>query len=141
VIRAYFQFLADPVTLISQQFILITQKIDNFAITSNEMKDSKEILDLIKFTVRKYIPDAEVNLFGSRARNNAGTDSDYDILVVTENELTPKAKLPLKTAIRKDLLELDIRSDILIQSRREINMKKKLPGHIIRNILKETVLL
>ena len=105
------------------------------------MKDSKEILDLIKFTVRKYIPDAEVNLFGSRARNNAGTDSDYDILVVTENELTPKAKLPLKTAIRKDLLELDIRSDILIQSRREINMKKKLPGHIIRNILKETVLL
>ena len=105
------------------------------------MNNTNEILILIKATVRKYIPDAEVSLFGSRARNNADIDSDYDILIVTGIELTPREKLPLKAVIRKDLLRSDIRTDILIQTQKEIMIKKTLPGHIIRNILKESVLL
>jgi uncharacterized protein len=106
-----------------------------------EMENSKAILSLIKSTARKYFPDAEVNLFGSRARNNAAPDSDYDILIITKKELTAGEKLPLKTSIRKELLELNIRADILIQSHREITIKKTLPGHIIKSILKESVLL
>jgi uncharacterized protein len=105
------------------------------------MENSKTIFALIKSTVRKYFPDAEVNLFGSRARNNAAPDSDYDILIVTEKEMTPGEKIPLKTSIRKELLELNIQADILIQSHREIIIKKTLPGHIIKSILKESVLL
>ena len=105
------------------------------------MRDSENILSIIKTTVKKHIPDAEVSLFGSRARETATEESDYDILVVTQNELTTKEKMPLKTAIRKDLLKLDIRTDILIQSQNEIRKKRRLPGHIIRNIMKESTLL
>jgi uncharacterized protein len=103
------------------------------------MEDSKTIFALIKTIARKHIPNAEVNLFGSRARNNAAPDSDYDILIIIEKELTPGEKLPIKTIIRKELLELNIRVDILIQSHNEITIKKKLPGHIIKGILKESV--
>jgi predicted nucleotidyltransferase len=102
---------------------------------------TETILETIKSTVRGHIPDAEVSLFGSRARNTADPDSDYDILVITNKELSPKEKIPLKTAIRKDLLKSDIRTDILIQSSKEIRKKKLLPGHIIKNILKESILL
>jgi uncharacterized protein len=102
---------------------------------------TETILETIKSTVRGHIPDAEVSLFGSRARNTADPDSDYDILVITNKELSPKEKIPLKTAIRKDLLKKDIRTDILIQSIKEIRKKKLLPGHIIKNILKESILL
>ena len=105
------------------------------------MKDSKNILSVIKTTIQKHLPDAEVSLFGSRANKTATDESDYDILVVTQNELTTKEKMPLKTAIRKDLLKLDIRTDILIQSQSEIRKKRRLPGHIIRNIMKESILL
>ena len=72
---------------------------------------------------------------------DATFESDFDILVVTTLELTPKQKLPLKTRIRKDLLKEGIRSDILIQSRKEVKKKRKLPGHIIKNILNEAILL
>jgi len=102
---------------------------------------TEKILATIKSTVRGHIPDAEVSLFGSRARDTAEPDSDYDILIITNKELSPKEKIPLKTAIRKALLKQDIRTDILIQSRKEIRKKKLLPGHIIRNILKESILL
>jgi len=105
------------------------------------MDTNREILELIKVTACKYLPDAEVLLFGSRARKDASLESDFDILVVTNLDLTPKQKLPLKTSIRKDLLKEGIRSDILIQSRKEVKKKRKLPGHIIKNILKEAILL
>jgi len=105
------------------------------------METNREILELIKATVCKYLPDAEVLLFGSRARREATSDSDFDVLVVTSLDLSPKQKLPLKTNIRKDLLTVGIRSDILIQSKKEVKKKRKLPGHIIRNILNEAILL
>ncbi len=88
-----------------------------------------------------YLPDAEVFLFGSRARKNASADSDYDILLITSIELLPKDKLPIRTKIRKSLLTIGIRSDILIQSKTEVEIKKNLPGHIVRKILREAILL
>ena len=105
------------------------------------MDTNREILELIKVTACKYLPDAEVLLFGSRARKDASLESDFDILVVTNVDLTPKQKLPLKTSIRKALLKEGIRSDILIQSKKEVKKKRKLPGHIIKNILNDAVLL
>ena len=105
------------------------------------METNREILELIKATACKYLPDAEVLLFGSRARREATSDSDFDVLVVTSLDLSPKQKLPLKTNIRKDLLTEGIRSDILIQSKKEVKKKRKLPGHIIKNILNEAILL
>ncbi len=105
------------------------------------MKSSAHIIEVIKNTVHEYLPDAEVLLFGSHARNEATTEIDYDILLITKTKLLPKEKLPIKTKIRKSLLLVGIRSDILIQSKSEVDKKKKLPGHIVRNILKEAILL
>lgn len=83
--------------------------------------DTKEkILDCIKIAVEHYIPGAEARLFGSRARIDSDFDSDYDILVITDELLSPKEKFPLKTSIRKELLKSGIRSDILIRVKRKL---------------------
>jgi predicted nucleotidyltransferase len=105
------------------------------------MVNNKEILAIIKTTARKHIADSEIMLFGSRARKDSTSESDYDILIIIDQYLSPAEKLPLKTSIRKDLLKSGIRSDILIQSKMEVETKKKLPGHIIRTILKEAIFL
>lgn len=105
------------------------------------MTGDNDILEKIKKTVRFHIADAEVVLFGSKARKDSSYSSDYDILIITEKSLTPKEKLPFKTGIRKDLLKSGIRTDILIQSKKEVEKKKKLPGHIIRNIFNDAVFL
>lgn len=105
------------------------------------MGNDDKIVELIKKTAHELLPDAEVLLFGSRARNEDSSDSDYDILLITNSNLSPKEKLPIRTEIRKSLLLLGIRSDILIQSKSEVDKKKKLPGHIVRKILREAIML
>jgi predicted nucleotidyltransferase len=105
------------------------------------MKRSNKILELIKVTAQEILPDAEVMIFGSRARSTSHESSDFDILIVTRQKLTPKEKLPVRTQIRKALLRKGILSDILIQNSQEIEKNKNLPGHIIRRILKDAVIL
>jgi predicted nucleotidyltransferase len=105
------------------------------------MESSDKVIEVIKRTAHEYLPDAEVLLFGSHARNNASSESDYDILLITNTELSIKEKLPIRTKIRKSLLQIGIRSDILIQSKLEVAKKKNLPGHIVRKILKEAITL
>jgi predicted nucleotidyltransferase len=105
------------------------------------MKTNDEIIEIIKKTAHQYLPDAEVLLFGSHARENASSESDYDILLIINSDLLPKEKLPIRTNIRKSLLAIGIRSDILIQSKSEVEKKKKLPGHIVRKIMREAILL
>ena len=105
------------------------------------MKTNNEIIEIIKITAHEYLPDAEVLLFGSHARKNASLESDYDILLITDSDFLPKEKLPIRTKDRKSLLVIGIRSDILIQSKSEVEKKKKLPGHIIRKIIKEAIMI
>ena len=105
------------------------------------MLHNNQIIDIIKLITHQYLPDAQVLLFGSRARNQYKNDSDYDILLVVNENLSQKEKIPIITKIRKSLLQSEIRSDILIQSKNEIEKNKNLPGHIIRSILKEAIIL
>lgn len=105
------------------------------------VKNNDQITEVIKRTTHDFLPDVEVLLFGSRARNDDSPDSDYDILLITNKNFSPKEKLQIRSEIRKSLLLIGIRSDILIQSKIEVDKKKKLPGHIIRKILREAILL
>jgi predicted nucleotidyltransferase len=105
------------------------------------VKTKAEINEKIKVIARNYISDGEAMLFGSRARNDACDDSDYDILIVTGKVFSIEEKTVLRTNIRKGLLSEGIRSDILIQNKTEIERKKRLPGHVIRNIMKDAIML
>lgn len=96
-------------------------------------------LQLIKSTINQLLPGSKVIIFGSRARHEENSDSDYDVLVVVDQTISPQDKLPLRTSIRKALLQYGIISDILVQSDEEIRKKQSLHGHIIRTILREGI--
>jgi predicted nucleotidyltransferase len=97
--------------------------------------------DLIKSAAKKFISDAEVYLFGSRARGESSSVSDYDILVVSKTSYTPREKMTLRSSIRKELILHNLLTDVLLQSSNEIREKRKLPGHIIKSAMSEAVAL
>lgn len=67
-------------------------------------KTSSILPGKIKEYVKAIDPEAEVRLFGSRARGDAREDSDWDILI-----LTPKAvNLKVEQAFRHKLFELEL---------------------------------
>ena len=104
----------------------------------NKNSDS---LSIIRETVFKLLPESKVLLFGSRARKDFDSDSDYDFLVITQQTLDISKKRILKSLMRKELARFKIPADILIQSEEEINLKKEITGHIVKQVLKEGVVL
>lgn len=76
------------------------------------MQTDKEILSEIKRTVQKIVPDAEVILFGRRASGNIHDESDWDILILTNN----RANRKLKDKIRESIYVLQCKYSVMIQT-------------------------
>jgi predicted nucleotidyltransferase len=50
--------------------------------------DKEQLLQKVKQTIQRIDPQAEVILFGSRARGDARPDSDWDFLILVSKEDT-----------------------------------------------------
>jgi hypothetical protein len=102
---------------------------------------SLSVTKIIKEEATRLVPDGKVILFGSRARGDADLSSDYDFLIITENPISIPEKQKIKALLRKQLAKNKIPADILISSKDELKLKKKITGHIIKQILKEGIIL
>lgn len=100
------------------------------------------IYKTIRETVLVHIPNCRVLLFGSRARGEQDRFSDYDLLIITPQTLTPPEKIRLSTLLDRAIFNaLKIPVDLLINSEEEVREKKELPGHIVRTAIKEGITL
>ena len=59
----------------------------------------EDILAAIKEKVISVVPDANVMLFGSRARGDWHEESDWDILVLTKGEVDYKLKQKVQNSV------------------------------------------
>lgn len=69
------------------------------------MQTREQILMTLKSQIREVIPEAEIILFGSRVNNTAHEESDWDILVVTNNAIDRKK---VKQAIHDKIFPLSV---------------------------------
>ena len=102
--------------------------------------DNNERHNTIKTTVLSYLPDAHVLLFGSRARGDISRHSDYDILVITKQMVSPKEKMVMESKISKHLVyNLNAPFDVILHSEKEVELKKNAKGFIIYHALKDAI--
>ncbi len=102
--------------------------------------NNKEVLNTIKNTVLNYLPEAKVLLFGSRARGQHNKDSDFDILVITKDDINPKEKMNMESRISKSLVySIHAPFDVILHSRQDFELKKNLKGFIIYHALKDAI--
>lgn len=80
-------------------------------------------VEFLKQSIKRYLPDAAVYLFGSRADDNL-KGGDIDILVLGEKELTGQEKRNIKLAFYKEFGEQKI--DIVSFKRDEPSNFKEL---------------
>ena len=62
-----------------------------------------ELLEQVKCVIRKIEPNAEVILYGSRSRGDAGTEADWDFLILVDGPVTEERK----DIIRYQLYEIE----------------------------------
>ena len=74
--------------------------------------EKDKLLDLVKRTVIAIEPSAEVVLFGSRARDDAHAESDWDFLILVDGPVN----MERKKRIRHQLYEIEWENDTVISS-------------------------
>ncbi len=69
-----------------------------------------ELLQRCKRAVRQVVPDADVILYGSRARGDADKDSDYDILIIVNGQVD----MVLKEKILSNVYPLELETSAVL---------------------------
>ena len=81
--------------------------------------------------IRALIPDAEVRLFGSRARGEARADSDVDLLVtVPDDWLAGQDRLALLAELWGAVAQPDLSVDLVLHSSGEAARRLREPGSL-----------
>lgn len=70
----------------------------------------KALLEQCRQAIRRAVPDADVILYGSRARGDAGEHSDYDILVLVD----PPVSIALKDQILASIYPLELETGAML---------------------------
>ncbi len=73
---------------------------------TNRMHPDMGLLFECKAAIQQAAPDADVILFGSRARGDAQEDSDYDFLILINSE----HNMTIEQSIVKQLFPLEMRT-------------------------------
>ena len=79
-------------------------------------------------------PESKVILFGSHSRGDAGTDSDFDFLVI-ESSVVSKAKEMVR--LRAALDPLRVAADVVVVPRKYAEEWGDVPGTLIHDALTE----
>ncbi|MCR4422801.1 MAG: nucleotidyltransferase domain-containing protein [Exilispira sp.] len=103
-------------------------------------------LKLINEKINEIIKNKNINLmkiilFGSRARGDFSTNSDYDIMILTDNFCNEEMKKIIAKEIRTQLAKILIDADVIIISNSEYEEKKNELGSLIKYVQKEGIVL
>jgi len=75
------------------------------------MSSREEIIDRIVDLANSKYPDSEIYLYGSRARGNARSLSDWDLLVLLN---TPNVSFNIETKMMDEFYELELETGTVI---------------------------
>lgn len=103
-------------------------------------------LDLLKKVIYEVFNENNIEiekiiLFGSRARGDSNPESDWDFLIITNNEIDLKLKREIRFQIRKKLSHLSAGVDLIIKSVKETEECKNDTGIVAYYAVKEGIAL
>lgn len=97
------------------------------------------IIDRIKKTIHEKDPNAEAYLFGSRARGDNRLDSDWDILILIDNQQVTN---DIDDEFRTDLYKLELEAGQIISTfiySKEYWRRRLVFSPLFKNIIKEGI--
>lgn len=97
-----------------------------------------ELVESVRRLAEVYQPE-RVYLFGSKARGDAGPDSDYDLMLVVPDDAPPERR---RSKLAYEVLwETGLAADVLVLTRSQFEGRKHVPASLPATILREGKLL
>lgn len=82
-------------------------------------REVSSILHECKRAIQEVLPNATVLLYGSLARGTAGSESDWDILVLTDHPIPPADEERVRRAVYALELKHDVVLSLLLYAKQE----------------------
>ena len=102
----------------------------------------EERLPAMAAVIQRAIPGCEVRLFGSRARGQAGPDSDIDLLITAPDRwLEDHHRFEVLNELWDELAQADVSLDLLLYSQKECVERRHWRSHVIGRAYREGRLL
>ncbi len=79
----------------------------------------------------------KIILFGSRARGDNRTDSDFDLMIIVSKNISIYDKFKLQKIIRSSLAKSLLDGDVIVKSKDEITNDKNTIGNIVKYAMME----
>jgi predicted nucleotidyltransferase len=99
-------------------------------------------LSAMAAVIHQVIPGSEVRLFGSRARGQAGPDSDIDLLITAPDSwLEHHHRFAVLNDLWDQLAQADVSLDLLLYSQSECEARRHWRSHVIGRAYREGKLL
>ncbi|GIX48158.1 MAG: hypothetical protein KatS3mg131_2369 [Candidatus Tectimicrobiota bacterium] len=95
------------------------------------------LAEIVRRLVSAYQPE-RIYLFGSKARGEAGPDSDYDLLVVVPDDAPPQRHDP--ALAYRALCGTGIGADVIVWTRTRFERRKHVVCSLPATVLREGVL-
>ena len=106
-----------------------------------ENKKAIQLINKLKSLVYMYDKNAEVILFGSRARGDWNEESDWDFLILTNAEVTENFKQELRNKIL-DEIEMPLNEAVFIIVKNKIDWEEEYAvTNIYESIMEEGIAL
>lgn len=97
------------------------------------LEEDPKLAELVRRLVQTFDPE-RVYLFGSRARGEAGADSDYDLMVLVRDVGTPDYRMSQEA--HSLIWDLGIAADILVwpveRFDKRVHLAASLPATVMR---------
>lgn len=102
---------------------------------------TEKVLTKIRKAVNSITPDADIVLYGSRARGDMENDSDWDILILLNDPINRHVKNELSDALYETELETNEVFSSIIRTKEEWNSPQYSVLPFKKNVEEEGILL
>ncbi len=108
-------------------------------IVESESKfEAEDVLRRMTTLIVREIQPAQIILFGSRARGDANSDADVDLLIVQDEEFGPdQPRHELLRRLRARLSGFGVAKDLLLYSRAYVEEWRGSLNHVVGRALRE----
>jgi predicted nucleotidyltransferase len=81
----------------------------------------------------------QIVLFGSRARGDSTTESDYDLLITVRGALSLSERIRIFGLVRRSLARQGIDADVIVKSEAEVEYLRDKIGSVVGSAVEEGV--